>query len=84
MCEIEKFLAKLRDGGAIVSSGKCSEIEIVNAQANGRFFVDSEGFGYVLRSNLWLESREYAFVRSGMTAKELMEHRAAFQLLDTL
>lgn len=42
------------DGGAIVSSGDCSEIEIANAQATGRFSVRDDGMGFVRRSKEWL------------------------------
>lgn len=42
------------DGGAIVSSGDCSEMEITNAQATGRFSVREDGMGFVLRSKEWL------------------------------
>lgn len=50
-----QLLGKLiTDGGAIVSSNECSEMEIANAQATGRFAVDAEGFGYVRRTKEWL------------------------------
>jgi hypothetical protein len=56
------FLYKLAEGGgAIVSSNNCSEMEIANAQACGRFFVDPDGLGYVLRSKRWLDTREEAY-----------------------
>lgn len=53
------------DGGCIVTSDKCSEIEIADAQATGRFAVDSGGIGYVRRYDEWLmkamrHSREHA------------------------
>ena len=44
----------ITDGGAIVSSNECSEMEIANAQATGRFAVDAECFGYVRRTKEWL------------------------------
>lgn len=43
-----------QDSGAIVSSNDCSEMEIADAQATGRFAVDLEGFGYVRRHKEWL------------------------------
>ncbi|MBL1176935.1 hypothetical protein [Pantanalinema sp. GBBB05] len=55
------FLKKVREGGAIVCSGECSEVEIANAQATNRWFVDEDGFGYVWRTGEWLDSREKAF-----------------------
>lgn len=60
----EEFLLKLRDNekwGAIVCSGDCSAMEISDAQATNRFYVDNQGFGYVLRTREWLETRENAF-----------------------
>ena len=60
MNELE-FLKKLKNGGAIVCSGECSEIEIVDARLTDRFFVDEDGFGYVLRYPVWLKSREDAY-----------------------
>lgn len=55
------FLQKLStEYGAIVSSGICSEMEIANARATDRFFVDNEGLGYVLRTQKWRELAEEA------------------------
>ena len=59
--DANEFLVKLRYGGAIVSSNECSEMEIVNAKATNRFFVDNHNFGYVWRTPEWLESREKCF-----------------------
>jgi hypothetical protein len=42
------------DGGAIVSSGDCSQIEIANAQSTGRFAVRDDGMGFVRRTKEWL------------------------------
>lgn len=42
------------EGGAIVSSVECSEIEIANAQATGRFSVREDGMGFVRRTSEWL------------------------------
>lgn len=42
------------DGGAIVSSGDCSEIEIANAKSTGRFTVRDDGMGFVRRTKEWL------------------------------
>ena len=43
------------EGGAIVSTGDCSEMEIVNAQAHGRFSVREDGMGFVRRTKEWLD-----------------------------
>ena len=44
------------EGGAIVSSGDCSQMEIVDAQAHGRFASrDLDGMGFVRRTKEWLE-----------------------------
>jgi hypothetical protein len=42
------------EGGAIVSSGDCSEMEIADAQAHGRFSVREDGMGFVRRTKEWL------------------------------
>ena len=56
------FIQKLAsDGGAIVCSNECVEMEIVNAVTTDRFYVDEQGYGYVLRSPDWLATREKAF-----------------------
>lgn len=47
------------EGGAIVSSNECSEMEIADAMATKRFAVDEEGFGYVRRYKEWLERHKY-------------------------
>jgi hypothetical protein len=52
-----------RDGGALVSSNDCSEIELADAKSTGRFAVDDDGFGFVLRAKEWLalqKAREIA------------------------
>lgn len=50
-CSLE-FLQRLAsEGGAIVSSAACDETEIAAARNEGRFFVDNENLGYVLRRN---------------------------------
>ena len=43
-----------KSGGAIVSSGDASPIEIADAQATGRFATDEHGYGYILRTKKWL------------------------------
>ena len=42
------------EGGAIVSSSACSEMEIADAQATGRFSVREDGMGFVRRYAEWL------------------------------
>ena len=52
---LKQILEQLvKEGGAIVSSNDCSEMELVNARAGGRFAVD-DGLGFVLRTKKWLE-----------------------------
>lgn len=59
--EALKFVQRLAtEDGAIVSSGVCSALEISNAQATNRFFVDQEGLGYVLRLRRWRQMAETA------------------------
>jgi len=60
--DITQFLEALcRERGAIVSSNDCSEIEIVYARACNRFYVDSNGLGYVLRTQAWRCAAENSF-----------------------
>lgn len=42
------------EGGAIVTSDECSEMEIADAQATGRFSVREDGIGFVRRYAEWL------------------------------
>ena len=42
------------EGGALVSSNDCSEMEIADAQDTGRFSTNDDGMGFVLRSKEWL------------------------------
>lgn len=49
------LISLLREkGGAIVSSNDCSPMEIADARATDRFWVDENGFGFVWRSPEWL------------------------------
>lgn len=51
----------IAEGGAIISSGECSEIEIADAQATCRFAARGDGVGFVRRHREWLalqKSRE--------------------------
>ena len=56
------------EGGAIVSSGECSEMEIANAKATGRFSVREDGMGFVRRTAEWVAlqlAREKAHPNTG-------------------
>lgn len=44
---MENLFELLKIGGKIVSSAKCSPLEIANAQATNRMYVDQNGFGYI-------------------------------------
>jgi hypothetical protein len=44
-----------KEGGCIVSSADCSELEIADARVRGDFFADENGFGYVRRLPEWLQ-----------------------------
>ena len=47
---MEKLFKKLAyEGGTIVSSAECSEIEIAEARCCDRMFVDEGGLGYIWR-----------------------------------
>lgn len=50
--------ALIDERGAIVSSADCSEMELAFARKEGRFYVDKDGFGFVLRMRLWRENAE--------------------------
>lgn len=59
------------DRGAIVSSADCSELEIIFASRDGRFYVDPEtSYGYVLRFKEWRERAEGA-IRASMVGDDL-------------
>ena len=61
---INQLVAK---GGAIVTSGECSEMEIANAQATERFAVREDGIGFVLRPQQWL-----AYMRAWLSTYDEM------------
>lgn len=42
------------NGGCVVSTADCNEIEIDNARARGDLYIDHYGFGYILRLPEWL------------------------------
>lgn len=55
----DQLLRHLVDnGGAVVSSGSCSTVEIADARTRGDWYVDADGFGYVVRSREWLQLAE--------------------------
>jgi hypothetical protein len=56
----QEILDRLANGGALVRSNECSDIEITHARIGNRFFVRDDGYAYVLRTSEWLESREKA------------------------
>lgn len=68
MSDALTFLKRLSGGGAIVPSSVCSTMEIAYAQADGRFFVDSDHLGYVLRFKEWRELAEKTIHESGEDA----------------
>lgn len=53
---IRQLVDKLAtEGGCLVSSADCSQMEIANAQARGDFSVDENGLGFVRRLPEWLQ-----------------------------
>lgn len=56
----EAILALLKEGGALVGSAACSPMELAFARTEGRFFVDENGYGFVLRYRQWREHAERA------------------------
>jgi hypothetical protein len=54
--DIKLLLAKLSlEGGCLVSSADCSEIEIVDARQRGDFYVQDGGLGFVRRLPDWMQ-----------------------------
>jgi hypothetical protein len=60
MSPYQIFDKLIHEGGAIVSSNDCSPIEIADARATGRFAVDLDGMGFVLRTKEWLYKAQAA------------------------
>lgn len=56
----EAIPALSAEGGALVTSAACSPMELAFARAESRFFVDENGFGFVLRYRQWREHAERA------------------------
>lgn len=57
---MKKLFDKLAsEGGCIVSSNECTEMEIADANIRGDFFVDDEGLGYVRRTQKWLDLHKF-------------------------
>ena len=51
----EQLLTDLAfEGGAIVSTNECSEIELADARVSGRFAAWENGIGFVRRTREWL------------------------------
>jgi hypothetical protein len=42
-----ELFQKLKNGGKIVSSASCTELEIAQAKACGRIYVDEQGYGFI-------------------------------------
>lgn len=74
------FLQRLTfEGGAIVCSEACSEMELVFARKENRFFVDENNYGYVLRLEKWrslaesvVEKVSRGASKSGVTFEEFL------------
>jgi hypothetical protein len=47
--DVARMLEQIDNGGWLVSSARCSEQEIARARAESRFYVSSDGCGYVVR-----------------------------------
>ena len=52
---VAMFERLAKEGGCIVSSGSASVHEIADAKVRGDFYVDDNGFGFILRSKEWLD-----------------------------
>lgn len=54
---VDKLIERLfLEGGAIVNANVCSAYELASARADGRVYVDTQGFGFVLRTREWLDN----------------------------
>lgn len=62
----EAIPALLAEGGALVTSSACSPMELAGARCEGRFFVDADGNGFVLRYRQWREHAERAIANQGV------------------
>lgn len=47
--DVARMLQLIDEGGWVVSSARCTPQEIAWARAEERFFVSSDGMGYVVR-----------------------------------
>ena len=56
------------DGGALVSTVDCSEMEIAYAQSAGLFATRDDGCGFVLRSKEWLALQKTREINDPNTA----------------
>lgn len=54
--------ALIECGGALVRSSDCSEMEIAFSRVDGRFFVNDQGLGFVLRLHDWLARADAALL----------------------
>jgi len=55
----KKLMNKLvNEGGCIVSSADCEQIEIVDARSRGDFYVNTDGLGFVRRLPEWLRRHD--------------------------
>lgn len=55
---VEMINRLVKEGGAIISSNDASILEIAFARAENRFYVDSDGFGYIIRYRKWLHNAD--------------------------
>lgn len=64
MMTLQTLLEKLgREGGCLVATADCDQIEIADANARGDMYVDANGFGFVRRCPEWLQ-RHSRFARN--------------------
>lgn len=78
----EALLKMLRNGGSIVSTNLLSYKAIANADAEGRMFVDLDGFGYVYRADRQpIESEAVEEVKEELIASQKQMDRVVLTLL---
>lgn len=78
---LKQILEQLvNEGGAIVTSNECSEMEIADARATGRMTVDENGIGYVRRYREWLDRHKTCVQPDSQNASSLATAGAGLRI----
>ena len=72
--ELKDLLNKLAiDGGTIVCSSECSEMEIAIAKSCNKMYVDNDGIGYVWRAKTTNEAKALPMLDVSQQSELLFE-----------